>query len=309
MVDTPAAEPFALTRDAIAGRLRAIAMPITPDQPGRRCAIVTGGASGIGRALSEELAQRGVHVVIADRQVDLAETVAAGIASRGGTAIAAELDVRDPQRFRQVVEGAVAAAGRLDYLFNNAGIAVAGEMRDYEPADWEDVFDVNLRGVCHGILAAYPVMIAQGHGHIVNTASVAGLVGPLPFQGSYVATKHAVVGISRALRVEAMRYGVRVSVLCPGAVRTPILRGGRYGRIKPGLDLAALAVHVERLIAIEPALLARRALRGVERNRAIIVEPFAGRVPWYLERLSPWLSEKLWHLVLRRARREAQKEG
>ncbi len=282
--------------------------PSAPDQTGRRCAIVTGGASGIGRALAEELARQEVHVVVADRQVDLAETVAAGIASRGGTAIAAELDVRDPQRFRQVVEGAVAEAGRLDYLFNNAGIVVAGEMRDYDLADWEDVFDVNLRGVCHGILAAYPLMIAQGHGHIVNTASLAGLVGPLTLQGSYTATKHAVVGISRALRVEAMRYGVRVSVLCPGAVRTPILRGGRYGRAKPGLDLPALAARVERLGALEPALLARRALRGVARNRAIIVEPWAARVPWYLDRLSPWLSEKVWHAALRLARREGQKD-
>lgn len=270
---------------------------------GSRNAIVTGGASGIGRALAEELARTGVHVVIADRQLELAAAVVAGIESRGGTAVAAELDVRDPDRFRQVVEEASAASGRLDYLFNNAGIVVAGEMRDYELADWEDVFDVNLRGVCHGILAAYPLMIAQGHGHIVNTASLAGLIGPLTLQGSYIATKHAVVGISRSLRVEAMRYGVRVSVLCPGAVRTPILRGGRYGRSKPNLDLAALADRVERFGAIEPALLARRALRAVARNRAIIVEPRVARLPWYLDRLSPWLSEKLWHGALRLARR------
>jgi NAD(P)-dependent dehydrogenase (short-subunit alcohol dehydrogenase family) len=235
--------------------------------------------------------------------MELAAAVVAAIESRGGTATAAELDVRDPSRFRQVVEDAAAAAGRLDYLFNNAGIVVAGEMRDYELADWEDVFDVNLRGVCHGILAAYPLMIAQGHGHIINTASVAGLVGPLTLQGSYTATKHAVVGISRALRVEAMRYGVRVSVLCPGAVRTPILRGGHYGRSKPNLDLDALARRVERFGAMDAALLARRALRAVARNRAIIVEPWAARLPWYLDRLSPWLSEKLWHGALRLARR------
>jgi short-subunit dehydrogenase len=148
-------------------------------------------------------------------------------------------------------------------------------------------------------------MIAQGHGHIINTASLAGLVGPLTLQGSYTATKHAVVGISRALRVEAMRYGVRVSVLCPGAVRTPILRGGRYGRTKPNLDLAVLAARVERFGAMDPAALARRALRAVARNRAVIVEPWAARMPWYLDRLSPWLSEKLWHGALRLARRTA----
>jgi NADP-dependent 3-hydroxy acid dehydrogenase YdfG len=140
-----------------------------------RCAIVTGGASGIGRALAEELAHVGVYVVVADRQVNLAERVAAGIRANRGAGIATELDVRDPSRFQAVVQATVAEAGRLDYLFNNAGIAVGGEMRDYDLEDWEDVFDVNLRGVCHGILAAYPLMIEQGFGHIVNTASLSGL--------------------------------------------------------------------------------------------------------------------------------------
>ena len=149
---------------------------------------MTGGASGIGRALAEELATRGVHVVLADRQAELAEQVASGIRARGGAATATELDVRDPHRFRKVVQSTKAETGRLDYLFNNAGIGVAAETRDLETADWDDVIDVNLRGVCHGILAAYPVMIEQGFGHIVNTASMAGLA-PWPGMGSYIATK------------------------------------------------------------------------------------------------------------------------
>jgi NAD(P)-dependent dehydrogenase (short-subunit alcohol dehydrogenase family) len=278
----------------------------------KRSAIVTGGASGIGRALAEALGRRGVYVVVADRQVDLAEQVASGIRAQGGAATVADLDVRDADRFRSAVAATVAAAGRLDYLFNNAGIAVAGEVRDYDPADWDDVFDVNLRGVCHGILAAYPRMIEQGSGHIVNTASLSGLI-PALLQGSYTATKHAVVGLSRALRIEARRYGVRVSVVCPGSVRTPILRGGRYGRAKSGLDMEAFGARLERLETIEPALLARRVLRAVERNRAIIIEPKAARVLWYLDRLSPWLSERLWHGALRLARRwaaqDAQRRG
>lgn len=273
-----------------------------------RTAVVTGGASGIGRALAEELACVGVFVVVADRQVDLAKQVASGIRAQGGAAIATDLDVRDPDRFRTVVQTTVAEAGRLDYLFNNAGITVAGEMRDYDLDDWEDVFDVNLRGVCHGILAAYPLMIEQGFGHIVNTASLSGLT-PALLQGSYTATKHAVVGLSRALRIEARRYGVNVSVLCPGLIRTPILRGGRYGRGKSGVDRETFAIRIERLGAMEPSLLARRVLRAVERNRAIIIEPRSARILWYLDRLSPWLSEKLWQGALRLARRKLDRNA
>jgi len=273
-----------------------------------RTAVVTGAASGIGRALAEALAARGVRVTLADRQAALAEEVAAGIRARGGSAQAAELDVRDLGRFRSVVEEAAAGAGGLDYLFNNAGIGVAAEMRDYEAADWDDVIDVNLRGVAHGVLAAYPRMIQQGFGHIVNTASMAGLIAT-PFQGSYTATKHAVVALSKALRLEARPHGVRVSVLCPGVIRTPILEGGRYGRIKVALDPKTLAARFEPLRPMDPALLARRALRAVERNRAIIIEPRWWRLLWYLERLSPRLSEKLGAGLLRRMQRDLAAAG
>jgi NAD(P)-dependent dehydrogenase (short-subunit alcohol dehydrogenase family) len=271
--------------------------------PPGRCAIVTGGSSGIGRALAIELAASGVEVVLADRQVELAEEVASEIRARGGNAVVVELDVRDADRFREVAQTTVSRAGRLDYLFNNAGIGVGGEARDFDRADWDDVIDVNLRGIAYGVLAAYPLMIAQGHGHIVNTASVAGLTAA-PLQISYTATKHAVVGLSRALRLEAARYGVRVSVVCPGPVRTPIIQGGRFGRFKSSLDPSVIAESFERVRPMDPALFARRALRAVERNRAIIVEPWTWRVPWYLDRLSPWLFEKLGYKVYLRMQRE-----
>ena len=187
-------------------------------------AIVTGGASGIGRAFGEELGERGFEVVLADRQAELAEEAAAGIRECGGRAIAAELDVREFSGFERVVAETVDRSGRIDLFFNNAGIGVGGEIRDYTLRDWEDVFDVNLRGVAYGVQAVYPLMIEQGFGHIVNTASMAGLFTS-PMSGSYTTAKHAVVGLSKTLRVEAKAYGVRVSVVCPGVIRTPILRG------------------------------------------------------------------------------------
>jgi NAD(P)-dependent dehydrogenase (short-subunit alcohol dehydrogenase family) len=268
----------------------------------QRTAIVTGGASGIGRAFCEELARRGVRVVVADRQGDLAETVARGIRAAGGVATVAELDVRDVAQFKRVVGELVADAGRLDYLFNNAGIAVNAEIKDHEPADWDDVFDVNIRGVAYGIVAAYPVMIRQGFGHIVNTASMAGLVGGSHL-GAYTAAKHAVVGLSKALRLEAKPYGVRVSVVCPGLIRTPIMEGGRFGRIKIKADPERMRAQFDRLRPMAPETLARRVLDAVERNRAIIIAPRWWKLFWYLERLSPALSERFGHMVYRRAQR------
>jgi NADP-dependent 3-hydroxy acid dehydrogenase YdfG len=270
--------------------------------------VVTGAASGIGRGLAEELARRNVFVVLADRQVELAGEVADGIRKRGGAAEAVALDVRDAARFREVVREAAAARGRLDYLFNNAGIGIGGETSACDVADFDDLIDVNLKGVVHGVLAAYPIFIAQGYGHIVNTASMAGL-SPTPMVAGYTATKYAVVGFSRALRMEARRHGVRVSVVCPGLVRTPIWEGGRYGRFKPGLDPKVLAARAERLGPVLPERFATRVLDAVERNRSVIVEPKRWRLAWYLERLSPWLVDKIGERLLEFALRDLGPKG
>ena len=184
-----------------------------------KVAFITGGASGIGAALAAELVEQGAEVWIADRQIDGAQELARRLGEAGGQAHAIELDVRNFPDFERAVGEAMRHSGRIDYLFNNAAIGVAGEIDSYVLEDWYDVFDVNLRGVVHGIQAIYPIMISQRVGHIVNTASMSGLVATAS-QASYSATKHAVVAISKTLRVEAERHGVQVTVLCPGAVRT-----------------------------------------------------------------------------------------
>jgi NAD(P)-dependent dehydrogenase (short-subunit alcohol dehydrogenase family) len=252
-------------------------------------AIITGGASGIGRALGEALARRGADVVLADRQADLAQTVAGAIRANGGRATAAELDVTDFPATERLVRQTVDRHGRLDYVFNNAGIGISGEVRYYDIKDWESVFDVNIRGVVHGVQAAYPVMLRQGFGHIVNTASLAGLVS-FPTIVSYCAAKHAVVGLSTALRVEAAEAGVRVSVLCPGAVKTPILDGGgKFGKMLQPLPPEVWRDHWERQRPMPADRFAERALRAVATNRAIIVIPFRWKLVWWLNRLSPSL--------------------
>ena len=267
-----------------------------------KIAFVTGGASGIGAALTTKLVDGGAEVWIADRQIGLAQELAQRLNSRGGKAHAIELDVRSYPSFERAVAEAVQQSGRIDYLFNNAGIGVAGEVDSYTLDDWNDVFDVNLRGVVHGIQAVYPIMIRQHSGHIVNTASMAGLVTTAG-QASYTATKHAVVAISKTLRIEAARHGVQVSVLCPGVIRTPILTGGQYGRTKiTGVSDEELLKGWERTRPMAPEMFAERALRAVLRGDAIIVVPAWWKAWWYLERLSPALSMRSAKMLLNRLR-------
>lgn len=253
-------------------------------------AVVTGGASGIGAALSRELAKRGCEVVLADRQIGLAQQVAAQIHAAGGKAAAAELDVTEFNAVEALVRDTALRTGRLDYMFNNAGIGISGPAAVHALEDWEESINVNLRGVIHGVQAAYRVMREQGWGHIVNTASLAGLLSS-PGSISYAATKHAVVGLSKTLRVEAAPSGIRVSVLCPGFIRTPILeQGGKYGKVlieyPPELQ-AKIKQFVEKQHPMPPEAFAVKALAAVARNEAIIVLPGRYKLMWWFDRLFP----------------------
>lgn len=270
-------------------------------------AIMTGGASGIGRALSEALGRRGASVVLADRQVTLAQEVAAGIQERGGKASAVELDVTDFTAVDQLVRATVQAQGRLDYMFNNAGIAIGGEARLCRIEDWASVLNVNLHGVVNGVQAAYPVMLGQGYGHIVNTASMAGLL-PMPMAVSYATAKHAVVGLSKSLRVEAAQYGVRISALCPGVIRTPILHGGKYGKQLQPVAPEVQEKFMQQYRPMDPSLFAERVLDALARNKPIIIVPGWWRLLWWISRLSPGLEAYLVQQSYRSARRAMQSE-
>jgi NAD(P)-dependent dehydrogenase (short-subunit alcohol dehydrogenase family) len=275
---------------------------MSTDAFGGRVAIITGGASGIGAALAQELGERGAEVVVADRQAALAEDVAAKIRTKGGKATAADLDVRQLASMARVVAETESRLGRVDFFFNNAGIGVGGEIEAYTARDWDDVFDVNLRGVAYGIQCVYPLMIRQRSGHIINTASVAGLIAA-PLSGSYCATKHAVVGLSKTLRVEAKRHGVRVSALCPGAIATPILSGGKFGRFNtPGMTEEIALRMWARTRPMDPDIFAGKVLRAVSRNEGIIVIPAWWKALWYLERLSPALAARVAEATLKQLR-------
>ena len=153
-----------------------------------RVAIVTGGASGIGKAIGEEIARRGARVVLADLDGENAERAAQGITQVGGRARAERVDVCDAAQLQALVDGTFSREGGLDYMFNNAGIALFCEVRDMTLEQWERILQVNLHGVVHGVVAAYPRMVEQGSGHIVNTASMAG-IAPTPGATVYAMTK------------------------------------------------------------------------------------------------------------------------
>jgi NAD(P)-dependent dehydrogenase (short-subunit alcohol dehydrogenase family) len=246
-----------------------------------KVAIITGAAGGIGRALAEEMAQRGCYLVLADINAELLENTVAELCATGARAEARTLDVRDAAQVQKLVEGAFRELGRIDYLFNNAGLNLCAEIRDTTLDDWNLLIDVNLRGVVHGIHAVYPIMREQGFGHIVNTASAAGLI-PASAEGAYAATKHAVVGLSMALRAEAEAFGVKVSVVCPGLVDTPILDSTKYVKFDPA---------VIRKVAPEKPMPARKAarliLRGIDRNQFFVVLSVTTHALWRLHRYAP----------------------
>ena len=255
-----------------------------------RAAIITGGASGIGRAIGAQLHALGAHVVLADVDGEAARLAASEIAvGPGGSITGAPLDVRDRAAVRGLVEEVAGREDGLDLLFNNAGISVGGPSEEMPDEHWDRAIEVNLGGVVNGVVAALPVMIAQGRGHIVNTASAAGLL-PAPFVAAYSATKHAVVGLSGALRPEVAPHGVRVTVLCPGMVETPILDGGTPADLPPpgGVTLTPRAyLETVGMKPISADRMARIALRAVARNRAVVVAPAAIRAGLLAARVSP----------------------
>ena len=253
--------------------------------------VVTGAASGIGFALSEALLQAGAVVFVADRDTKTLITAVERLGAHAGRVHSANVDVTNQEQVQQLIQDSAARHGRLDFLFNNAGIGGTMPIGEATLEHWRRIIDINLWSVIYGVHAAIPIMRRQGGGHIINTASIAGLIPP-PFQALYCTTKYGVVGLSESLRFELADEGIHVSVVCPGNVATAIF-GGR----KPPSD------------AIPAEEAAQTILAGVANIEGIIVLPESVRQLWVEYRTSPESKENFLLDMARQRRSAFQSTG
>ncbi len=200
----------------------------TDDYFEEKVCLVTGANSGIGYALSEDLLIRGAKVYMAGRNPDKIANAAARLSEYKDRIRTVVVDVTKQEQVQKAIERTAAEAGRLDMVFNNAGI---GGTMPYETAtleDWRTIIDTNVWSVIYGVHAAVPIMLKQGFGHIVNTSSISGIL-PIPFQALYSLTKYAVTGLTESLRYEYAEKGLNFSTICPANIATPIFKKGLDG--------------------------------------------------------------------------------
>lgn len=252
--------------------------------PSKAGAVVTGGGSGLGRALCVELARRGAQVLIADIDLSAAEETASLVRNQGGVAHVETCDVRSEEAVFRLADAARELFGHsADIVCNNAGVAVAGPFSRISSEDWKWIVDINLWGVIHGCRAFAPAMLERRSGFILNVASAAGLLCA-PEMAPYNVTKSAVVGLSETLFAEFASQGVQVSVLCPTFFETSIMdssRGPVDGRMQ---SVAKKAMQRSKVQAPE---VARAAVDGLIRGELYVVPMTDGRVFWRMKRANP----------------------
>ncbi len=184
--------------------------------------VITGASSGLGEATARLLSSEGATVVLAARRADRIEALAEELNKQGGKALAVATDVTDRQQVKELVDKAVETYGRVDVVLNNAGLMPLAPLENLKIDEWDQMIDVNLKGVLYGIAAALPHMKKQKSGHIINVSSVYGhKLGPAATV--YCATKHAVRALSEGLRQEVKPYNIRTTVISPGAVASELL--------------------------------------------------------------------------------------
>ena len=254
--------------------------------PPRQVVLVTGAASGIGKATALAFAQRRAVVLCTDINPEAVESAAALCRERGAVeARAFVADVSDRDAMASLAREVEALFGPLDVLVNNAGVGMSGRFLDTEDEDWDWILRINLLGVINGCRAFGPAMLQRRRGHIFNTAS--GLAySPRATEPAYATTKAAVLTLSRCLRADWRRHGVAVSAVCPGVINTPIVDHSRYRgeRAEPRTMANAKAFFSK---GHPPETVAKAIVRGLGSNRSVIpvgIEAWAG---WYLQKLAP----------------------
>ncbi|AKK30051.1 SDR family NAD(P)-dependent oxidoreductase [Mycobacterium sp. EPa45] len=263
----------------------------TKDLAGR-VVVITGAGSGIGRELAVLAARRGASLSLCDRdEVGLGHTLTL-VRDWGVEADGHVVDVSDAEQMAVFGKTTIEQFGAPDLVINNAGVAVIGGIMDTTLADWDRLLGVNVMGVVHGINAFVPAMAERGSGHVVNVASAAGLLAN-PQLGGYSASKHAVVGLSEALRIELAPRHVGVTAVCPGIINTAITRNSPYrGGDVDARKAKTANTYVKR--GYTPERAAANILKAVDHNRAVAPIAPEAHVMYVLSRIAPpvarWLS-------------------
>ena len=240
------------------------------DLPGK-VAVITGAGSGIGEGIARAAAAAGMKVVVADIDIEKGQAVADDLTAAGAAAIAVAVDVSDLLSVQALRDVALEAFGAVHLLCNNAGVWVGALMQEADIKDWQYLINVNLYGVIHGVQTFLPLLIEQGEGHIVNTASMGGLISGPP-EGLYTTTKFAVVALSEALLMEVAGQGIGVSVLCPGLVKTNLITQSfavRPDTLNSGVDHQHPAPDVANGIA--PALVGDQGMDAVRESGFYVI--------------------------------------
>ncbi|WP_110182183.1 SDR family NAD(P)-dependent oxidoreductase [Nocardioides solisilvae] len=262
--------------------------------------VITGAASGIGRALAVEAAGRGACLALSDvDEAGLAETGRLAQEAGAREVRTDRLDVADRAAWTAYADAVAEHFGRVNALVNNAGVALAGDFADLDPGDMEWIMGINFWGVVHGTKAFLPHLIASGDGHVVNLSSLFGLVS-MPGQSMYCAAKYAVRGMSEALREEMIvaRHPVQVTVVHPGGIKTAIARNARVA--DPDDKQRTADFFDQRLAKMEPAEAARIIVRGMLAHKARVL---VGADAHALHHLAKTTGARYQDLVARVARR------
>jgi NAD(P)-dependent dehydrogenase (short-subunit alcohol dehydrogenase family) len=265
--------------------------------------LVTGAASGIGKATALACARRGARLVICDLDADGVEAAAAEIRALGCTVTARRVDVANRDAMAAFADAVHSEIEALDLLVNNAGVAIGGGFLHTSLLDWDWIVSINLLGVVHGCHFFVPKMVARGRGgHVVNVASSAGYAASAELS-AYATTKFAVVGLSEALRDELTPYGIGVTAICPGLINTPITRSARL------LGPDATAEARQRVIALyerrnyTAERVAHGILRAVQRSRAVAPMSPEAWAMYVLKRVAPGLLARIGRVLAARLRR------
>jgi short-subunit dehydrogenase len=253
-----------------------------------KVAIITGASTGIGFGLSRGLLDRGAEVYMCSRTPKNIAAAAESLRQHGGLVHAQVVDVRDEDAVNDYIEY-IGSRGPIHYIFCNAGVGFGQAFTLTRREDWNTVFDVNLFGVVNCVHAVVPIMIKQGYGHIVNTASVCGIV-PLPYQTVYAASKYAVVGFGEDLRYEMSFHNIKVTTVCPGAVDTMIFYRSLDYKIHKELPKPPEAISIDQA--------ADEILEGVEAGRHIVpVQDFARKMVHAVGTNPSEVEEAMWQLA------------